>query len=298
MRTRLELNGRDRGCSSTCGSTPTVNGNGGGGAATAAPTTRPSTGTTALVTADTAHGDQAVNRDYAVPLFGALRADRPFRASAAATRAPPATASPSSTPLTRSPAYSTAPDGNVVRPRGSTSAGRHDPRARLRHQPRPRRSTTAGASSLRVLRRAPRALRRVVAAYDAHAAPARRAGSRRAERRLPVGERAEGQRGQDLPRRGRGRAGQPVGPGGQRRRLPAGKPPYFGSYREVFARDLYEAFTGLLAAGDLRPRRTPPASSSSASSSPTAACRATPCSTAARRRTPVATSSTRPRTRS
>src|SRR6185503_20261263 len=32
--------------------------------------------------------------------------------------------------------------------------------------------------------------------------------------------------------------------------LPGGKPNYFGSYREVFARDLYEAFTGLLVAGD------------------------------------------------
>jgi len=32
--------------------------------------------------------------------------------------------------------------------------------------------------------------------------------------------------------------------------LSAGKPSYFGSYREVFARDLYEAFTGLLADGD------------------------------------------------
>ncbi|HWE09741.1 MAG TPA: glucodextranase DOMON-like domain-containing protein [Solirubrobacteraceae bacterium] len=30
-----------------------------------------------------------------------------------------------------------------------------------------------------------------------------------------------------------------------------GKPTYFGSYREVFARDLYEAFTGLLVAGDV-----------------------------------------------
>src|SRR5262245_6483609 len=30
-----------------------------------------------------------------------------------------------------------------------------------------------------------------------------------------------------------------------------GAPSYFGSYREVFARDLYEAFTGLLADGDL-----------------------------------------------
>jgi glucoamylase len=31
-----------------------------------------------------------------------------------------------------------------------------------------------------------------------------------------------------------------------------GEPTYFGSYREVFARDLYEAFTGLLVAGDIR----------------------------------------------
>jgi glucoamylase len=33
------------------------------------------------------------------------------------------------------------------------------------------------------------------------------------------------------------------------------KPHYFGSYREVFARDLYEAFTGLLVAGDVRTAR-------------------------------------------
>ena len=39
---------------------------------------------------------------------------------------------------------------------------------------------------------------------------------------------------------------------------------YFGSYREVFARDLYEAWTGLLADGDLRPRATRRCSSSTA----------------------------------
>ena len=33
--------------------------------------------------------------------------------------------------------------------------------------------------------------------------------------------------------------------------LSNGKPTYFGSYREVFARDLYEAFAGLLVAGDI-----------------------------------------------
>ena len=34
--------------------------------------------------------------------------------------------------------------------------------------------------------------------------------------------------------------------------LTNGEPTYFGSYREVFARDLYEAFAGLLVAGDIR----------------------------------------------
>ena len=33
------------------------------------------------------------------------------------------------------------------------------------------------------------------------------------------------------------------------------QPSYFGSYREVFARDLYEAFTGLLADGDIQTAR-------------------------------------------
>ena len=37
--------------------------------------------------------------------------------------------------------------------------------------------------------------------------------------------------------------------------LTNGEPTYFGSYREVFARDLYEAFTGLLVAGDRRTAR-------------------------------------------
>jgi glucoamylase len=37
--------------------------------------------------------------------------------------------------------------------------------------------------------------------------------------------------------------------------LPGGRPVYFGSYREVFPRDLYEAVTGLLADGDLATAR-------------------------------------------
>ena len=60
---------------------------------------------------------------------------------------------------------------------------------------------------------------------------------------------------------------------------------YFGSYREVFARDLYETFTGCSPPATWRPRRTPCGSCSSASSSPTGRCRATAWSTASSRRT-------------
>ncbi|MFC4113227.1 glucodextranase DOMON-like domain-containing protein [Nonomuraea zeae] len=45
--------------------------------------------------------------------------------------------------------------------------------------------------------------------------------------------------------------GQAVGAG----ELVGGKALYFGSYREVFARDLYEAFTGFLSAGDVATAR-------------------------------------------
>ena len=37
--------------------------------------------------------------------------------------------------------------------------------------------------------------------------------------------------------------------------LPGGQPVYFGSYREVFSRDLYEAVTGMLAVGDVATAR-------------------------------------------
>ncbi|MGP4098575.1 glucodextranase DOMON-like domain-containing protein [Nonomuraea sp. KM90] len=46
--------------------------------------------------------------------------------------------------------------------------------------------------------------------------------------------------------------GQAVGAG----ELVGGKAVYFGSYREVFSRDLYEAFTGFLAAGDVATARS------------------------------------------
>ena len=49
---------------------------------------------------------------------------------------------------------------------------------------------------------------------------------------------------------------------------PGGKPVYFGSYREIFARDLYESFSGLIASGDLATARRSCGGSSAGSSRP------------------------------
>ena len=73
---------------------------------------------------------------------------------------------------------------------------------------------------------------------------------------------------------------------------------YFGSYREVFARDLYEIWTGLMADGDTATARDATLFLFlTASSSPTARCRGTASSTASPRPTPSTRSSTRRRTR-
>src|SRR6476469_5147550 len=57
----------------------TINGNGGGGSSNGgADDAVVDAATTALVSSDTNTETNAANRDYAVPLFGALRADRPF----------------------------------------------------------------------------------------------------------------------------------------------------------------------------------------------------------------------------
>ena len=56
-----------------------------------------------------------------------------------------------------------------------------------------------------------------------------------------------------------------------------GEPSYFGSYREVFARDLYEAFTGLLADGDVATARAATLFLFDRQQLPPARCRATRC---------------------
>ncbi len=277
-----------------------VNGNGGGGHRTTAAPTTPSVdpATTALVVVRHRPTTNAVNRDYAGPVFAALRADRPFlAASSGYVGTGPRRADPARRRPTRLDGDHADRAGRqrradrAARPRrarGSVDAG-----ARLRRRPRPQAIGTAGASATASFGATPAAYEPTWRSYDEGLTPppaslpglTARAG--RASRRgvLAVGQRAQGERGQDVPGRGRRLAGQPVGPGGQRRRrCPSGKPVYFGSLpRGLLPRPVRGVHR---LPGRRRPRRPPGprrASCSSASSWPTAGCRATRCSTGSRR---------------
>ena len=128
---------------------PTVNGNGGGGAGNGgadSATTDTSTGHTILVASDPNTATNAVNRDYAQPVYAAL--DAPF---AEATNGFAGTASDGLTQLDTSHAlttsYTTASNGNVVqtaRVTGGNKARRRGSRlhrrARLRLEPGVRRA--------------------------------------------------------------------------------------------------------------------------------------------------------------
>ena len=80
--------------------------------------------------------------------------------------------------------------------------------------------------------------------------------------------------------------------------LTNGEPTYFGSYREVFARDLYEAFTGLLVAGDVKTARDATYFLFDRQQRPDGSMPRNSLPNGRRRPTPAACSSTRPRIRS
>lgn len=240
----------------------TVNGNGGGGAENGGgDDAAVDPATTALVSSDTDTTTNATNRDYGVPVHGALRADQPFRSTQSGYAG---TASDGLTQLDadrRLSGPTTATDGNVVqtaevaRDRTGTFTlalgyGRTAAAA----------IGTAGASA-RTSFTATYA--RYVAGWIAYDAQLRRPptaypGLSRAQALrlvqayyLSVNV-VKASEDKTYPGAIAAGLGSPWGQAVSAGDLPDGRPRYFGSYREVFARDLYEAFTGLLTAGDTR----------------------------------------------
>ena len=243
----------------------TVNGNGGGGPANGGgDDAAVDPATTALVSSDTDTTTNATNRDYGVPLFGALRANRKFLSTSSGYAG---TASDGLARLDSARALSgptTALDGNVVQTAQVARDSSGSFTLALGYGPDPASAvTTAGTAAA-----TPFALTyaRYVAGWVGYDA-----GLRVPPRAYPGLTRAQALRlirayylsvnvvkaseDKTFPGAIAAGLGSPWGQAVSAGDRPDGKPQYFGSYREVFARDLYEAFTGLLTAGDTRTAR-------------------------------------------
>jgi glucoamylase len=237
---------------------PSVNGNGGGGTTNGgadSASVDPATG--ALVASDPVTTSNAVNRDYAVPTSLALRADRPFTEASVGFAG---TASDGLSQLSGGhaldPRYPSADNGNVVgtaRLAGGSALlalgfGRDAGSA----------VATAGAAAHTPYRTSYGRFAGGWRSYDRglRTPPARYPGLSAAEqRRLTAGywlsaNVLKASEDKTFPGAVVASLASPWGQAVSAGATPDGKPVYFGSYREVFSRDLYEAFTGLLADGD------------------------------------------------
>jgi glucoamylase len=246
---------------------PTVGGNGGGGDPAAGGNAGADDATVAggaLVSWDTNTTGAAVNRDYAVPTYLALRADRPFRQATSGYAGSP---SDGLVQLDRDRALTSpardAAAGNV------TQTALLDPsggRATLALG-FGRTMTAAMRTAAATLARDPAVLRAdYVRGWDGYdrglrPPPTSLAGVGAAElRRLGAAYRlgihvVKASEDKTFPGAIAAALGSPWGQAVPAGLAQNGLAPYFGSYREVFARDLYEAFTALLVAGDLSTAR-------------------------------------------
>ncbi len=239
-----------------------VNGNGGGGAANGgADDAVVDPATTALVSSDTDTTSNAANRDYAVPLFGALRADQPFRSASSGYAG---TASDGLTQLDAerrlATTYASATAGNVVQT-AEVSPGA-DGRFTLAlgyGTTKNAAIAVAGAASAAPFAKTYSKYVQDWTAYDAGLTKPpdsfpglsdQQALRLRRSYYLSVNV-VKASEDKTFPGAVVAGLGSPWGQAVSAGDLPGGKPVYFGSYREVFSRDLYEAFTGLLTAGDL-----------------------------------------------
>ena len=243
----------------------TVGGNGGGGTgnggADSAVVDR-STGSPIPVSFDTVTRTNAVNRDYAVPSYLALRSDRGFRAVSSGFVGG---ASDGLTQLDAghalTPVFDTANNGNVEQTAEFRGAGLRDLTLALGFgTTRAAAVATAGAtldSSFDHLRSS---YQRGWSHYDedlrrpASTLPGLTRGQRKTAVRQYYASANVVKASEDKSFPGAIVASM-ASPWGQA--VPAGDPnnTYFGSYREVFARDLYEAWTGLFTDGDLATAR-------------------------------------------
>ena len=248
---------------------PTVNGNGGGGAGNGgadSATIDTSTGHPVLVASDPITATNAANRDYAQPVYAALDGSFP-QATSGFAGAAERRARRSSTPshALTTDVHERDSTATSSRPRRSRSTtGRQDACSRSASAPRrPRRSARPRARSrprfdtaLERLQEGLAGLRQVArTSRRTRSSPALDADASASELEDAYYLSANVIKASEDKTFPGAIVASLASPWGQA--ISAGDPAntYFGSYREVFARDLYEAWTGLIADGDLATAR-------------------------------------------
>ena len=229
-----------------------VNGNGGGGTANGGA----DSGVVASgvpVVFDTSTVSQAANRDYAVPTFMALSSDA---GHGAATVGYAGTASDGLTSLDTTHSlgttYASAPNGHIVAVSDVTPRHGRDVTLALGFG-RTQAAAIAGADVDRPFEAVAARYKQGWQAYDAKL---RRPPSHAfADRYYLSANVLKASEDKTFPGAIVASVASPWGQAVNAGALVGGKPVYFGSYREVFSRDLYEVFTGLLTDGDLTTAR-------------------------------------------
>ncbi|HMH36258.1 MAG TPA: glycoside hydrolase family 15 protein, partial [Streptosporangiaceae bacterium] len=227
-----------------------VNGNGGGGSDNAGansgvvddPSGVPVVFSTNTVT-------NATNRDYAVPTYMALAATSAQAASVgyADTASDGLTQLDAARVLTTT--YNSAPDGHVVATEDVTPGGGHQVTLALGFGRTQAQSVSVAKASLaHPFGLTAASYLRGWVSYDAslRTPPGNLRGSYYLSANV-----LKASEDKTFPGAIVASLASPWGQSVQAGVNSGGKPSYFGSYREVFARDLYEAFTGLLADGDI-----------------------------------------------
>jgi glucoamylase len=243
-----------------------VNGDGGGGSQNAGGNTGvidTSTGTSVPVVYSTNTVTQAANRSYAVPTYLALRPGS--RSAASVGYAGTASDGLSQLDATHTLAtYDSAPDGHVTATEDVTP--RHGDEVTLAlgfGRTQAQAVATAGTSLARPFSQTERDYLTGWAGYDAtlRRPPAHYPGLSAAkaadlQRRYYLSANVvKSSEDKTYPGAIVASLASPWGQAVAAGTTVNGKPVYFGSYREVFSRDLYEAFTGLLTDGDIATAR-------------------------------------------
>jgi glucoamylase len=243
-----------------------VNGDGGGGTGTGqnaggnTGVIDTSTGSQVPVVYSTSTASQAANRTYAVPTYMALRPDGPATAASVGYAG---TASDGLTQLDSARAlasYDSAPDGHITATEDVTPRGGDEVTLALGFgRTQAAAVATAGASLARPFDLLARDYTSGWAGYDRNLRrpPSSYPGLSQAQaadlqRRYYLSANViKASEDKTFPGAIVASLASPWGQAVTAGTSVNGKPVYFGSYREVFSRDLYEAFTGLLTDGDL-----------------------------------------------